>query len=198
MSRTCTVTLPERRIWLRVADPLWTNPLDPSFAAEVGGRWNPPGSFPVLYLNAGVSTARLQIDRMVEDQPFTADDLDDDAYLLVAATLPRGQTCADAVSRTGLRSLGLPPSYPLSSEGEPVERGVCQSIGAQVHGRGLRGVWCISAASCTYEGRELAWFPATTRSRARPIWTEGRPFGEWRDANDWPDIGLKEQSDPAS
>ena len=100
--------LPNGRVWLRVADPLWTRPLDPSFAAAAGGRWNPPGSFPVLYLNADVVTARLQIDRLVEDQPFTADDLDDDAYVLVAATLPRSQTCADAVSGAGLKALGLP------------------------------------------------------------------------------------------
>ena len=116
--------LPERRIWLRVADPLWADALDPSFAAVTGGRWNPPGSFPVLYLNADVGTARMQIDRMTRDQPFTVDDLDDDAYLLIAVTLPRRQTCADAVSGAGLRCLGLPPSYPLSASGEVVKRGV--------------------------------------------------------------------------
>ena len=191
------MTLPEGRVWLRVADPLWTQPLDPSFAAATGGRWNPPDSFPVLYLNADVGTARLQIDRMVEDQPFTADDLADDAYLLIAATLPRSQTCADAVSRTGLQALGLPPSYPLGASGRRVERAVCQSIGAEVHDAGLRGVWCRSAASPLHRGRELAWFPASARSRARPIWTEGQPFGQWRDATRWADIGLTEQTDPA-
>jgi hypothetical protein len=197
LSRPKTVTLPHRRIWLRVADPLWANPLDPSFAAGAGGRWNPPGTFPVLYLTGDVRTARLQIDRLVDDQPFTADDLDDDAYLLVAATLPRSQTCADAVSRAGLKSLGLPPSYPLNGAGDMVERGVCQPIGAAVHEEGLRGVWCLSAVSVTQPGRELAWFPATSRSRARPIWKAGRPLGQWRDATEWSDIGLKEQPDPA-
>ncbi|MEX2527274.1 MAG: RES domain-containing protein [Gemmatimonadota bacterium] len=189
--------LPERRIWLRVADPLWTDPLDPSFAAATGGRWNPPDSFPVLYLNADVGTARMQIDRMAVDQPFTADDLDDDAYLLVAATRPRSQSCADAVSRAGLESLGLPPSYPLSAGGEMVERALCQSIGAEIHEVGSRGVWCISAASPVRSGRELAWFPASARSRARPLWTEGKPFGLWRDATEWSDIGLAAQTDPA-
>jgi hypothetical protein len=190
------VTLPDGRVWLRVADPLWTNALDPSFAAAAGGRWNPPGAFPVLYLNGDVPTARLQIDRLVEDQPFTADDLDDDAYLLVAATLPRRQTCADAVSRAGLKSLGLPPSYPLDAAGEVVERGVCQAIGEKVHAEKLRGVWCVSALSPGQAGRELAWFPATRRSRARPVWKAGRPLGQWRDAAGWSDIGLEEQTDP--
>lgn len=197
MSRPRTVTLPDRRTWLRVADPLWTDPLDPSFAAATGGRWNPPGSFPVLYLNADVGTARLQIDRIVADQPFTADDLDDDAYLLVAATLPRGQTCAEAVSRAGLKSVGLPPSYPLNAAGALVERGVCQPVGTEVHAAGLRGVWCVSALWPTHGGRELAWFPATTRSRARPVWEVGQPLGQWRGATDWSDIGLDDQADPA-
>jgi RES domain len=191
-----TVTPPDGRIWLRVADPLWTDPLDPSFAAATGGRWNPRGSFPVLYLNADPGTARLQIDRLVRDEPFTADDLEDDAYVLVAATLPRSQTCADAVSRDGLKSLGLPETYPLDAGGDVVERDVCRPIGSEVHEAGLRGVWCISAASPVHAGRELAWFPATTRSRAHPVWKVGRPLGQWRDATGWSDLELSDQSDP--
>lgn len=198
MSRPRTVALPAGRNWLRVADPLWTDALDPSFAAATGGRWNPPGSFPVLYLNGDVGTARMQIDRMVQDQPFTADDLDDDAFLLIAVTLPRGQKCADAVSREGLESLGLPPSYPLGSSGDVVEHGVCQSIGADLHEGGLRGVWCISAAASVPVGRELAWFPASARSRARPVWKEAQPLGRWRDAVDWADIGLAAQAEPGA
>jgi hypothetical protein len=180
-----------------VADPRWTDPLDPSFAAAAGGRWNPPDSHPVLYLNADVGTARLQIDRLAEGQPFTAEDLDDDAYLLVAATVPRSQTCTDAVSRAGLTSLGLPSSYPLNDAGEVVDRRACQSIGERVREAGLRGVWCACAVSPPRTGRELAWFPATARSRARPIWPAGRPLGQWRDATGWSDIGLQAQADPA-
>ena len=42
-------TLPDAHVWWRIADPAWTNPLDPSFAQRQGGRWNPPDSFPTLY-----------------------------------------------------------------------------------------------------------------------------------------------------
>ena len=45
--------------WWRIADPAWANPLDPSYAARRGGRWNPPDSFPTLYLNEDKVTARL-------------------------------------------------------------------------------------------------------------------------------------------
>ena len=37
--------------WLRIADPGWRDPLDPTFAQRFGGRWNPPDSFPTLYFN---------------------------------------------------------------------------------------------------------------------------------------------------
>ena len=43
--------LPGDHVWWRIADPAWSNPLDPDFAWRRGGRWNPPDSFPVLYLN---------------------------------------------------------------------------------------------------------------------------------------------------
>ena len=44
----------------RLADPAWQDPLDTSFAKSMGGRWNAPGSFEVLYLNRDVRVARLQ------------------------------------------------------------------------------------------------------------------------------------------
>lgn len=189
MNHPRTVILPDGRIWLRVADPEWSDPLDPSFAAASGGRWNPPGSFPVLYLNADLVTARLQLHRLVAGQPYTVDDLDDDAYVLVAATLPKRQRCADALSPAGLRALGLPPSYPVDAAGEIVGHDTCQAIGERVHEANLRGVWCISAATPEPTGQELAWFPASSRSRARPVWAEGQPLGQWREADPPPVTG---------
>lgn len=55
--------------------------LDPGYAAAAGGRWNPPVSFPTLYLNGDVATARMRLQRLVEGAPFIMDDLDDDAYV---------------------------------------------------------------------------------------------------------------------
>lgn len=198
MSERFTVLLPDARVWLRVADPEWNDPLDPSYATVSGGRWNPPGAFATLYLIADLATARMQIQRLVEGTPFSADDLDDDAYVLVAATLPRNQACADAASPAGLRALGLPASYPLGTDGERVSHEHCQSVGARVHAANLRGIWYISAASRDGVGRELAWFPATPRSKARPVWREPLPLGSWRDASVWADVGLADQREPAT
>jgi len=190
------VRLPDDRVWLRAADPAWDDPLDPSHARDRGGRWNPPGSFPAVYLNGDVATARMQIERMLAGSPVTVDDLDDEAYVLVAATLPDAQTCADATTAAGLRSLGLPDSYPRDSDGAEIDHPVCQPIGRQVHDAGLDGVWCRSACTADAYGRELAWFPSHRRATARPVWSEPLPFGAWRYAEGWEDLGLRDQPGP--
>lgn len=188
-----TVELPDRRVWLRVADPDWSDPLETTYAERHGGRWNPPGSFRTLYLNADPETARLQLDAMLRGSPIRIDDLDDDTYMLVAATLPRNQSCADAQSDAGLRSLDLSPTYPVDESGSEVPHSVCQTVGQGVHDRSLRGVACRSAATSDGRGRELAWFPATSRSRAHPIWVLPLPLRAWRGATSWADLGLPEQ-----
>jgi RES domain-containing protein len=188
--------VPEGRVFLRVAEPGWTDPLDPTFAAAAGGRWNPPGSWPTLYLNGDVATARMQVQRLTEGAPYTMDDLDDDAYVLVTATLPAGQTCADAVTAAGLRRLGLPETYPLDGAGQEVGHDRCQATACQVREAKLRGVWCVAAASRDGEGRELAWFPVTEESRASLVWPEALPLGSWRNASSWAEIGLAAQMDP--
>lgn len=190
------VRLPDGRCWLRVAKSWWTDPLDPGFAGERGGRWNPPGSHPTLYLNGDVVTARMQIQAMLAGYPVDVEDLDAAAFVLVAATLPRDQWCADAVSEDGVEALGLPASYPRTPSGEPIPRTVCQPIGASIREDGLRSVWCRSAGMPDGRGRELAWFPATSRSRARAVWEEPRPLSEWRDATGWADLDLDPQPDP--
>jgi len=187
------VELPDGRVWLRVADPEWTDPLDDTWAQERGGRWNPPASHRTLYLNADPETARLQIEALLEGSPVDPEDLDDDAYLLVAVTLPRSQTVADGVTDRGLRALGLPATYPVDASGDPVPHAVCRTMGREVKRLGLRGVACRSAASRDGRGTELAWFPATRRSRAHPVWPEGKPYGSWRGGAGWGALGLAEQ-----
>jgi RES domain-containing protein len=189
-------TLPEGRAWLRLADPEWSDPLDPSFAQRVGSRWNPPGSFPTLFLNGDVVTARLQIERLLQGSPVRVEDLDDEAFVLVAATLPRKQDVADVVTPEGIEALGLPPTYPRDASGAEVPHQTCQASGANIRALGFRGVWCRSASTKDGRGRELAWFPATGRSRANALWDVPRPFGAWRDATEWTDLGLGHQPEP--
>jgi len=188
------IALPDGRIWLRVAAPDWDDPLDPAWAAERGGRWNPQRGFATLYLSADVQTAQLQIERLCDGMPFSPEDLSDDAYVLVLLRLPASQRAADAVSLRGLEALGLPSSYPVGIDGKLIGHGVCQAVGKQVHELRLNGVWCRSAASADGRGRELAWFPGTRR--ARRLRSSPIPFGRWRYASNWRGIGQVEQLNP--
>jgi hypothetical protein len=169
--------LDPRTEWLRVADPGWTDPLDPTFAPRVGGRWTPVGGPDTLYFNADLATARANVRRLCAGYSIVPEDLDDDGgYCLVAARLPAGQRVADAHSRRGLASLGLPAGYPLDGDGREVGHDVCQALGLGIFAEGLDGVHCRSAATADGSGRELGWFPRNRlRARRRAV----HRFGDW-------------------
>ncbi len=163
--------------WLRVADRGWRDPLDPTYAAVRGGRWNPPDSFPTLYLNEDLETARANLRAFVAAWPYEPEDLrNDSGPVLVGATLPRRQRVADVHSPAGVAAAELPAGYPLHDDGSPVPRERCQPIGVAAEEAGLRGVHARSAAA-SGDSRELAWFPATARSRARR--TRTLRFADW-------------------
>ncbi len=170
--------LPDGHRWFRVADPAWADPLDSGFAQRSGQRWNPPARFPTLYLNEDLVTARINVRLFIAGLPYGPEDLrDDTGPVLIGATLPRRQRVADVHTPEGVAAVGLPPSYPLDRAGDLIGHGVCQAIGQTARDRGLRGVRCRSAQSPFGAGRELAWFPATARSRARAV--SRATFNEW-------------------
>ena len=169
--------LPNTKHWYRVADEKWDDPLDPGFAQRFGGRWNPPDSYPTLYLNEDVDTARAQIQRMLDGSPVRPEDLDP-PYVLVTATLPSRQVVADAVTDVGLESLDLPATYPVDNDGNTIPHTICQPIGSTVKDENLRCVHSRSAATPDGTGRELAWFPARTSSKATPL-GDPLPFSSW-------------------
>lgn len=155
--------LPNAYVWWRIADPAWSNRLDPRFAE----RWNPPSRFASLYLNEDKVTAHLNLRAFVAQWPYEPEDLRDDTDpILVGAALPRRQRVCDAHSRAGALRAGLPETYPVDADGVLVPHTQCQPIGAQVKAAGLRGVRARSAQSRDGAGRELAWFQATARSVA--------------------------------
>ncbi len=144
--------------YFRVADPSWTNPLDGSYSAERGGRWNPPGSFPVVYLNATVEVARANVARRFRGMPFGPEDLDTvEAPVLVTAAVPDAHY-VDAVTSEGLVELGLPSTYPVDENGVVVPHEPCQPIGVRAWDSGERGIASRTAADQEIGGEELAWF----------------------------------------
>ena len=156
--------------WLRICDALWTDPFDDTYAQRTGGRWNPAGSWRTLYLNEDLVTARLNLDRFVAGWPYEPEDLRaDTGPHLAVAVLPRTQAVADVHTPQGVAAAGLPATYPLADDGQLVGHDVCREVGRRAYDEGLRGVRCRSAQAPRGAGRELAWFPATARSRARLV-----------------------------
>ena len=170
--------MPATRPWFRLADPVWVDPTDTTYALVNGGRWNSPDSHRTLYLCADESTAAAQVRRLLHGSFLTPEDLRDDAFVLIAVTLPTDTLVADAHSIGGLMALGLPTTYPHESDGTPIPRARCQPIGDQVAQNGLSGVHTRSATEgATEHHRELAWFPQPNQS---PQIVQRLPYGQWR------------------
>ena len=133
--------VPAAHVWWRIADPSWSDPLDPDFARRRGGRWNPPGSFRVLYLNEDIGKARLNLRAFLAGWPYEPEDLrDDTGPVLIGCILPDRQIVCDAHSTAGVRAAGLPATYPLDEDGPPVPHARCQPVGARAKAERLRGI----------------------------------------------------------
>ena len=128
-------TVPDGHVWWRIADQAWVDPLDPGFAREVGGRWNPPDSFPTLYLNEDMVTARLNLRAFIAGWPYGPEDLrEDTGPVLVGCTLPRRQVVCDVHTPAGVHAAGMPATYPLDEDGTLVPHNRCQPVGAHAQG----------------------------------------------------------------
>ena len=139
---------------MRVADPDWDDPLDGAHAAERGGRWNPPESFPVVYLCESVAVARANVVRLLAGQPYGPEDLRPGAGpVLVSARVPEDRYL-NAVTEAGCAALGLPRSYPRDRRGRMVAKSRCQPLGLEAWDRGLPGVAALSAAPGAPRGGE--------------------------------------------
>ena len=156
--------------YLRVADPDWADPLDGGHARESGGRWNPPGSFPVVYLCRGVRVARATLHRLFRDQPYGPEDLDPvSAPVLIATDVPEAGY-VDVVTARGCRAAGLPATYPLDSRGRLIPHRRCQPIGETGWRQGEQGIACRSAAlQAPARAEELAWFQRRRRLRVEQV-----------------------------
>jgi RES domain len=142
--------------YFRVADPDWDDPLDGRHAAQRGGRWNPPESFPVVYLCRSIEVARANVYRRLRSQPYGPEDLRPEAGPVLVRTRVPENRYLNAITDAGLRDLGLPHTYPLDSRRRVVPHRRCQPIGLRAWETGLPGIAARSAAA--REGEELAYF----------------------------------------
>jgi hypothetical protein len=145
--------------YLRVADPSWPDPLSGEHSGTRGGRWNAPGAFGVVYLNASLEVARALVQSRLEDRGIRPEDvLPEAGPVLVHTTVPDDRY-VNAVTDAGLRALGLPATYPLDGLGRITAHSVCQPIGHLAWDTGERGIACRSATrDAPAGGEELAYF----------------------------------------
>jgi hypothetical protein len=162
--------------YLRVADPGWEDPLDGRYAAQRGGRWNPPESFPVVYLCRSLAIARANVYRKLQDQPYGPEDLRPDAGPVLVRTRVPEDRYLNVITDAGCRDAGLPASYPRDGRGRIVVHRRCQPIGLHAWDAGLPGIAARSAATAALRqsrgrdanaGEELAYFGRRKLRRGR-------------------------------
>ncbi|MBU6245361.1 MAG: RES domain-containing protein [Actinomycetales bacterium] len=166
--------------YLRVIDPDWPDPLDGAVAISRGGRWNPPGTFPAIYLSADLDTsranARLMIDRAITGMPFGFEDLDPAGLPALLPVHVPSADILDAMTADGLQAAGLPVTYPRQPAGDPLPWLPCQRAGTRAHRDGIRRIAYRSAAFAA-GGGELAWIGDASGLRAGD--GTSRTFADW-------------------
>ena len=164
--------------YFRVGDPHWKRPLDGSFAARSGGRWNPPNSFPVVYLNRDVRVARINVATKFRGRPYGPELLDPREAPVLVRTTVRDAKYVDIITDEGCVDAGLPKEYPKEPEGGVVTWSRCQPVGVAAWEAGDPGVACRSAAlDAPPDAEELAWFG---RPQRPPLQVDRTlPFDEW-------------------
>ncbi len=162
----------------RLAEPAWADPLDTSYSRARGGRWNPPGSFGVLYLNRDVRTTRLQVQHRLSGHPYGVEDLDEaEQHDLVDIEVAEREWL-DCVTAAGLEAVGLPVTYPRHRNGRPVRHANCQPVGRAAFDDGRPGVACHSAATgASPIDEELGVFDRDMDASVRM--TGRHPFADW-------------------
>ncbi len=163
---------------VRVVDPAWRSPLDGSYAAQRGGRWNPPGSFPVVHLCSTVQVARANVLRRFDGLPYSVLDLLPDRRPDLVETDVREHRAVDVVTDAGCRAAGLPPTYPREPDGTEVRWARCQRIGQIAWEQAEAAIACRSAAArAGDEDEELAWLVHGREDRLRV--RRRRSFDDW-------------------
>jgi len=162
--------------YLRVADPDWGDPLSGEYARARGGRWNAPGAFPVVYLNADERVARANVLHRFEGLPYGPEDLDAVAAPVLVSTIVPEDEFVDVVSDAGCAAAGLPATYPTAADGGAVTHEACRPVGQAVWDAGRPGIACRSAApAAPPRGEELARF-----DRGEPLMPLAvRRFPDW-------------------
>jgi hypothetical protein len=186
-----TVDLPDQRVWLRIADPAWANPLG-QHSLKSRGTGGMHRVRTQRFASMQMSSQHAcRSNECAQARPSPRKISQTTHILSSRQQLP--PTSARRMS-SGVEAVGLPTTYPLDDEGKSVPHQRCRPIGQLLFDAGLNGVWCRSACSEDGRGRELAWFARS--QMATTLWDQPLPFGRWRYADEWSDLALPNQVNP--
>lgn len=162
-------------VYYRVCDPQWSDCADTSFNRRQGGRWNPPGRFGALYLNASLEVAAANARANFAGEMHLLHDLKPEFRPDLQEFGVPAADYVDAVTAEGVAQLGLPARYPAR-----IGWRRCQAIGLAAYEAGELGVACRSAAEAeagSWAGEELALFERGGTTGVRP--GRRRRFARW-------------------
>jgi RES domain-containing protein len=131
-------------------------------ARTVGGRWNPPDSFPTLYLASTLDTAIAEVRRGFIAQGRA---LEETVGLVVYEFEVELNVALDLREMADLNGVGLS----LDDVRSP-DRRRCQAVGDAAHFVGLEAIW---APSGTGSGEVMAIF--TDKQRPQSVIAPGPP-----------------------
>jgi RES domain-containing protein len=149
--------------YVRVCKPEWHDSGDWSYAKKIGGRWNPPGEFGALYLNATIRVAAAQARQQHVGRAIGLFDLLPDRRPQLATFDVPTSRVVDVVSARAVARLELSADYPIG-----VPWNVCREIARRAYRSGLAGIAARSNAESRpgdVVGEELAYFDSQPRLR---------------------------------
>jgi RES domain-containing protein len=138
-----------------------------------GGRWNPPGEFGALYLNATIQVAAANARAQHSGRAIKLFDLLPEARPQVVTFNVPMTDFVDACTSEGIQELQFPENFPFGVSWRP-----CQAIAREAFANGVAGVAARSnaeASATTFAGEELACFDQRVACSAK----NRLRFDEW-------------------
>jgi RES domain-containing protein len=155
-----------------------STPLATEYSVTYGGRWNSPGSYPVMYTFLSPQLARQWVSTNLS--PYTVDEVQPERLPDLLVLELELDNMADLASTTGLEEVGLPSTYPIGYTTTSAWT-VTQTVGATIHDAGHTSILTRSATATQWTGQVETWAEIAifTDQAPKPALTERIPYGDW-------------------